>query len=73
MIRETGDATADVDAERSGSVGKQNDESRIPLLTRHCVTRLVHEGGRLTGVMYKSEPDGVEQFMSGPRVFVSVL
>jgi len=45
---------------------------RCELLTRHCVTRLVHEDGHVTGVMYKTEPDGEEQFMGAPRVFVSV-
>ena len=36
------------------------------------MTRLVHEDGHVTGVMYKTEPDGEEQFMGAPRVFVSV-
>lgn len=45
---------------------------RCDLRTGHCVTRLVHEQGRITGVMYKTDPGGEEQFLGAPRVFVSV-
>lgn len=38
----------------------------------HCVTRLVHEGGQIKGVMYKTEPNGEEKFLGAPRVFVSI-
>jgi len=45
---------------------------RCELRTGHMVTRLVHEGGRVTGVMYKTEPGGEEQFLGAPRVIVSI-
>lgn len=45
---------------------------RCDLRTGHCVTRLVHEGGRITGVMYKTEPGGEERFLGAPKVFVSI-
>jgi choline dehydrogenase-like flavoprotein len=45
---------------------------RADVRTGHCVTRLVHEGGRVTGVMYKTEPGGEEQFLGARRVIVSV-
>lgn len=45
---------------------------RCDLRTGHCVTRVVHEGGRATGVMYKTEPNGEEQFLGAPRVIVAV-
>jgi choline dehydrogenase-like flavoprotein len=48
------------------------DSGRCDLRTGHCVTRLVHEDGRIRGVMYKTDPDGDEQFLGAPRVFVSV-
>jgi choline dehydrogenase-like flavoprotein len=45
---------------------------RCDLRTGHCVTRLVHEDGKVTGVMYKTDPAGEETFLGAPRVFVSV-
>jgi len=45
---------------------------RCDLRTEHCVTRLVHEGGRIRGVAYKTEPDGKESVLEAPRVFVSI-
>lgn len=45
---------------------------RCELRTGHYVTRLVHEAGRVRGVMYKTEPDGEEQFLGSERVFVSI-
>jgi len=45
---------------------------RCELRTGHCVTRLVHEDGRIRGVMVKTEHDGDEQFVGAPRVFVSI-
>jgi choline dehydrogenase-like flavoprotein len=45
---------------------------RCDLRTGHCVTRLVHEDGRVKGVMYKTEPDGPEKFLGASRVFVSI-
>jgi choline dehydrogenase-like flavoprotein len=45
---------------------------RCDLRTHHCVTRLVHEDGRIRGVMYKTEPDGEEKFLGAPKVFVSI-
>jgi choline dehydrogenase-like flavoprotein len=45
---------------------------RCDLRTEHYVTRLVHENGRITGVMYKMDKDGEEQFLGAPVVFVSV-
>jgi choline dehydrogenase-like flavoprotein len=45
---------------------------RCDLRTGHCVTRLVHENGRVRGVMYKTEPGGQEHFLGASRVLVSV-
>jgi choline dehydrogenase-like flavoprotein len=45
---------------------------RCDLRTGHCVTRLVHEGGRVAGVMYRTEPGGEDRFLGAPRVFVSI-
>lgn len=45
---------------------------RCDLRTNHCVTRIVHEKGRVRGVMYKSEIGGPERVMEAPFVFVSV-
>ncbi len=38
----------------------------------HCVTRLVHENGKVRGVTYKTEPGGPEHFLGAAKVFVSV-
>jgi len=48
------------------------DTGRCELRTGHCVTRVVHEGGQVRGVLYKTEPDGAEEFLAAPRVFVSI-
>ncbi len=45
---------------------------KCDLRTEHCATRLVHEGGRIKGVMYKTSPDGTEYFIGAPLVFVSI-
>lgn len=45
---------------------------RCDLRTGHNVTRVVHEGGRVTGVMYRTEPGGEERFLGADRVIVSV-
>jgi choline dehydrogenase-like flavoprotein len=45
---------------------------RCDLRTGHCVTRLVHENGRIKGVMVKDDPAGEETFMGAPYVFVSI-
>jgi choline dehydrogenase-like flavoprotein len=45
---------------------------RCDLRTGHCVTRVVHESGNATGVMYRTEPGGEEQFLAAPRVIVSI-
>ena len=45
---------------------------RCDLRTGHCVTRVVHEDGKATGVMYKTEPDGEERFLGSERVIVSI-
>lgn len=45
---------------------------RCDLLTGHCVTRIVHEDGRVRGVMYLTEPGGPERFLGAPQVLVSV-
>jgi choline dehydrogenase-like flavoprotein len=42
------------------------------LRTSHYVTRIVHENGRVRGVMYKTERDGKERFIAAKRVIVSV-
>lgn len=45
---------------------------RCDLRTGHCVTRVVHENGRVKGVAYKTEPGGPEHVMTAPLVFVSI-
>src|SRR5207253_2462178 len=45
---------------------------RCDLRTGHCVTRLVQENGKVRGVMYKTDPNGAEQFLGASRVFVSI-
>jgi choline dehydrogenase-like flavoprotein len=45
---------------------------RCDLRPGHCVTRLVHDNGRVRGVMYKTEHGGPEQFLGASTVFVSV-
>jgi choline dehydrogenase-like flavoprotein len=45
---------------------------RCDLRLNHCVTRLSHENGKVTGVFYKTEPGGQEIFMGADRVFVSI-
>jgi choline dehydrogenase-like flavoprotein len=49
---------------------------RCDLRPGHNVTRIVHETrngvGKVTGVMYKTEPNGPEQFLGAPLVFVSI-
>lgn len=45
---------------------------RCDLRTGHYVTRLVHDNGKVRGVMYRTEPGGPEHFLGAPRVFVSV-
>jgi len=44
---------------------------RCDLRTEHCVTRVGFENGKVTGVYYLTEPNGKEQFLSAPRVFLS--
>src|SRR2546423_657530 len=44
---------------------------RCDLRTEHCVTRVGFEKGKVTGVYYITEPNGAEQFLAAPRVFVS--
>jgi choline dehydrogenase-like flavoprotein len=45
---------------------------RCDLRTGHCVTSLVHEGGRIKGVMYKTDPTSAEEFLGSSRVIVSI-
>ncbi|MGH3933380.1 MAG: GMC oxidoreductase [Pseudonocardiaceae bacterium] len=45
---------------------------RCDLRTGHCVTRVVHDSGRVTGVAYKTEPDGPELVLTAPLVFISI-
>ncbi|MGH8884670.1 MAG: GMC oxidoreductase [Egibacteraceae bacterium] len=45
---------------------------RCDLRTGHCVTRVVHEKGRVSGVAYKTELDGPELVLTAPLVFVSI-
>jgi len=45
---------------------------RCDLRTGHCVSRIVHEGGRVTGVTYMTEPGGEEHFLGADRVIVSI-
>ena len=45
---------------------------RCDLRTGHCVTRVVHDNGKVRGVMYRTEPGGREYFLGASRVFVSV-
>jgi choline dehydrogenase-like flavoprotein len=42
------------------------------VLTGYNVTRLIHEKGKIKGVVYKTEPNGAEKEMTAPLVFVSV-
>jgi choline dehydrogenase-like flavoprotein len=44
---------------------------RCDLRLEHCVTRLGFENGKATGVHYL-DPDGNEQFLAAPLVFVSI-
>jgi choline dehydrogenase-like flavoprotein len=45
---------------------------RCDLRAEHCVTRIVHENGRVRGVNYVTEPGGPERFLGAPLVIVSV-
>jgi choline dehydrogenase-like flavoprotein len=47
---------------------------RCDLRAGHCVTRIGHDTrtGRVTGVHFKTEPGGPEQFLAASRVFVSI-
>jgi choline dehydrogenase-like flavoprotein len=45
---------------------------RCDLRTGHCVTRVVHENGRVRGVAYKTEVDGRESVLEAPLVLVSI-
>ncbi len=45
---------------------------RCDLRPGHCVTRVVHENGRVRGIAYKTEPGGAEQVLTAPLVFVSI-
>jgi choline dehydrogenase-like flavoprotein len=45
---------------------------RCDLRTGHCVTRILHEGGKVVGVAYKTEPAGAEHVVTAPRVLVSI-
>jgi choline dehydrogenase-like flavoprotein len=47
---------------------------RCDLRTGHCVTRIGYDArtGKVTGVHYKTEPGGPEQFLAAPRVLVSI-
>jgi choline dehydrogenase-like flavoprotein len=45
---------------------------RCELRTGCCVTRLVHENGKITGVAYKSDPKGDEEVIKASLVFVSI-
>jgi choline dehydrogenase-like flavoprotein len=45
---------------------------RCDLRTGHCVTRIVHEKGRVLGVAYRTEPGGEERVVRAPLVFVSI-
>lgn len=45
---------------------------RCDMRIGQCVTRLVHENGRITGVIYKTDPGAPEQFLGSSRVLVSI-
>lgn len=45
---------------------------RCELRTGHNVTRLAHSNGKVSGVYFKTEPGGNEQFLAAPLVFVSI-
>ncbi|HKQ79624.1 MAG TPA: GMC family oxidoreductase [Blastocatellia bacterium] len=45
---------------------------RCELRTGCCVTRLLHEKGRVVGVACKTEPNGAEQVIKAPLVLVSI-
>jgi choline dehydrogenase-like flavoprotein len=45
---------------------------RCDLRTGHCVTRLIHENGKIRGVAYKDDPQGEEKVLEAPLVFVSI-
>jgi choline dehydrogenase-like flavoprotein len=45
---------------------------RCDLRTGHCVTRVVHDSGRVSGVAYKTEPDGPELVLTAPLVVISI-
>lgn len=45
---------------------------RCDVLTEHNVMRLLHEKGKIRGVVYKTDPQGPELEMTAPLVIVSV-
>ena len=45
---------------------------RCDLRTDTCVTRLIHENGKILGVEYKNEPGGEAHVMLADQVFVSI-
>jgi choline dehydrogenase-like flavoprotein len=45
---------------------------RCELRTGSCVSRLVHEDGKIVGVAYMTEPCGEEYIVKAPMVFVSI-
>lgn len=45
---------------------------KCDLRTRHCVTRIDFEKGKVRGVFYKTEPDGQEKHLAAPVVIVSI-
>lgn len=51
---------------------KAMETGRCEVWAGHCVTRLVHEKGRVVGVAYKTEPNGKEHVLKAPRVIVSI-
>jgi choline dehydrogenase-like flavoprotein len=53
-------------------LAKAMQTGRCTLKAGHCVTRLLHENGRVIGVAVAIEPGGAETVIRAPRVFVSV-
>lgn len=51
---------------------KAMQTGRCDVLTGYNVIRLIHEKGKIRGVVYKTDPNGEEKEMIAPLVFVSV-
>jgi len=67
-----GDPLNDRASAHSTMLPKAMATERCELRYNECVTRLIHENGKIKGVSYKTEFDGKEQIMKAPIVIVSI-